>query len=70
MTTSTTTFRVAGMTCGHCVGAVTEEVTKLPGVASVDVDLASGQVTVTSTAPLDDVDIAAAVDEAGYELAP
>jgi copper chaperone len=70
VTTSTTTFRVAGMTCGHCVGAVTEEVTKLPGVASVDVDLASGQVTVTSTAPLDDADIAAAVDEAGYELAP
>ena len=70
MTTATTTFRVAGMTCGHCVRSVTEEVTKLPGVASVDVDLASGQVTVTSPAPLDDADIAAAVDEAGYELAP
>jgi copper chaperone len=68
--TTTTTFRVAGMTCGHCVRAVTEEVTKLSGVASVDVDLASGQVTVASAAPLDDADIAAAVDEAGYELAP
>jgi copper chaperone len=68
--TATTTFRVAGMTCGHCVRAVTEEVTKLSGVASVDVDLASGQVTVASAAPLDDADIAAAVDEAGYELAP
>ena len=68
--TTTTTFRVAGMTCDHCVRAVTEEVTKLPGVTSVDVDLASGQVTVASGAPLDDAAIAAAVDEAGYELAP
>ena len=68
--TTTTTFRVGGMTCGHCVRAVTEEVARLSGVASVDVDLASGQVTVVSDAPLDDADIATAVDEAGYELAP
>jgi copper chaperone len=68
--TTTTTFRVAGMTCGHCVRAVTEEVTKLSGVESVDVDLTSGQVTVASATPLDDADIVAAVDEAGYELAP
>jgi len=65
---STATYTVTGMTCGHCVSAVTEEVTAVPGVTGVDVDLASGRLTVTSDAPVDDDDVRAAVDEAGYEL--
>ena len=67
-TSTTSTRTVVGMTCGHCVAAVTEEVGKLDGVTSVDVDLASGLVTVTSLGPLDDEAFAAAVDEAGYEV--
>ena len=63
------TYTVTGMTCGHCVSAVTEEVTQVPGVTSVEVDLATGRLTVTSDAPVDDDAVRAAVDEAGYELA-
>lgn len=69
---TTATFAVSGMTCEHCVSAVTEEVSKLAGVRDVAVQLAAGgpsSVTVTSDAPLDVEDIRAAVDEAGYELA-
>jgi copper ion binding protein len=66
---TTSTYTVVGMTCSHCVNAVTEEVGALPGVSDVDVDLASGAVTVTSDAPLEQAAVAAAVDEAGYELA-
>ncbi len=66
---ATSTYTVTGMTCGHCVSAVTEEVTAVPGVTAVDVDLASGRLTVTSDAPVDDDAVRAAVDEAGYELA-
>ena len=65
----TSTYTVTGMTCGHCVQAVTSELSALAGVAEVQVDLASGAVTVTSAAPLPDADVRAAVDEAGYELA-
>jgi copper chaperone CopZ len=65
----TSTYNVTGMTCSHCVQAVTSEISTLPGVAEVRVDLASGAVTVTSEAPLADDDVRAAVDEAGYELA-
>ncbi len=65
---TTATYTVTGMTCGHCVSAVTEEVTQVPGVTAVDVDLASGRLTVTSDAPVDDA-VRAAVDEAGYDLA-
>ena len=65
----TSTYTVTGMTCGHCVQAVTGELTALPGVADVQVDLASGAVTVTSEAPLEEDAVRAAVDEAGYELA-
>ncbi len=57
------------MTCGHCVSAVTEEVSEVPGVTGVDVDLASGALTVTSEAPVDDSAVRAAVEEAGYSLA-
>ncbi|SHG52940.1 copper ion binding protein [Jatrophihabitans endophyticus] len=66
---TTTTYTVTGMTCEHCVASVSEEVGELAGVTGVDVDLATGAVTVTSEAPLADVDVARAVDEAGYQLA-
>jgi copper chaperone len=66
---STASYTVTGMTCAHCVTAVTEEVGALPGVTSVAVDLESGALTVTSDAPVDDAAVAAAVDEAGYALA-
>jgi copper ion binding protein len=65
----TSTYTVIGMTCGHCVSAVTEEISAIDGVADVQVDLGSGAVTVTSDAPLSDEAVRAAVDEAGYELA-
>ena len=63
------TFTVQGMTCGHCVSSVTEEVHEIPGVERVDVVLETGSVTVTSTRPLDDTAVRAAVEEAGYQLA-
>jgi copper chaperone len=66
---STATYTVVGMTCGHCVSAVTEEVSQVPGVTGVDVDLQSGGLTVTSSAPVDDSAVRAAVEEAGYEVA-
>ena len=65
----TTTYTVTGMTCGHCAQAVTGELGALPGVDAVQVDLGTGAVTVTSTAPLSTDAVKAAVDEAGYELA-
>jgi copper chaperone len=65
----TATYTVEGMTCQHCVNAVTEEVAKLPGVQRVEVDLPTGAVTVTSDTPLDDAVMRAAVDEAGYAVA-
>jgi copper chaperone len=61
-------YTVTGMTCGHCVNAVSTEIGKLPGVRGVDVDLTSGRVRVTSDEPLDAASVRAAVDEAGYEL--
>ena len=67
---STTNYVVTGMTCGHCVHAVTEEVSALPGVQDVAVDLDSGRLTVTSTNEIPYADVAAAVDEAGYALTP
>jgi copper chaperone CopZ len=66
---STTTWTVTGMTCEHCVRAVTEEVGAIPGVTDVEVDLASGRVTVTAESEPDPAAVAAAVDEAGYALA-
>jgi copper chaperone len=64
-----TTFTVRGMTCDHCVRAVTAELTAVPGVTGVTIDLATGVVDVTSDAPLPDEAVRAAVDEAGYEVA-
>ncbi len=69
---ATDRYTVSGMTCGHCVSAVTEEISKLDGVSAVEVDLVAGgdsRVTVTSTAALPEGAVRAAVDEAGYELA-
>ncbi len=65
---STQTFTVTGMTCEHCVNAVTEEISSLGGVEAVRIDLASGQVAVDSATPLDTGAVRAAVDEAGYQL--
>ncbi|GAA3423789.1 heavy-metal-associated domain-containing protein [Streptosporangium sandarakinum] len=65
---TTATYTVNGMTCGHCVSSVSEEVGQVPGVTGVDVDLATGAMTVTSDAPVDAAAIAAAVKEAGYEV--
>jgi copper chaperone len=64
----TTRYAVKGMTCEHCVSAVSTEVGRLDGVTGVDVDLTGGTLTVTSAAALDDVEIREAVDEAGYEV--
>ncbi|MBH1932958.1 heavy-metal-associated domain-containing protein [Streptomyces sp. AV19] len=65
---TTTAYKVTGMTCGHCEGAVTSELSALAGVASVTAEAATGLVTVVSAGPLDDEAVRAAVDEAGYEL--
>lgn len=63
-----TEYVVEGMTCGHCVAAVTAELTAVEGVSDVAVVLEGGAVTLTSEAPLDVEAVAAAVDEAGYTL--
>ncbi len=65
---TTATYKISGMTCGHCVNSVSEELGQLPGVRDVQVDLATGVATVTSEQPLDDAAVRAAVDEAGYEV--
>ena len=67
--TTTATYSVRGMSCGHCVAAVSSELQQLAGVRDVEVDLASGAVRVTSDAPLEEGEVIAAIDEAGYELA-
>ncbi|MVO84596.1 copper-transporting ATPase [Streptomyces sp. p1417] len=64
----TTVFAVKGMTCGHCEGAVSSEISELGGVSSVTAEAATGKVTVVSDAALDEAAVRAAVDEAGYEL--
>ena len=64
-----TRVTVTGMTCGHCVAAVSEEIGELAGVEDVAVVLETGEVTITSAAPLDAADVEAAVVEAGYAVA-
>ncbi|MCU1489919.1 MAG: copper-binding protein [Acidimicrobiaceae bacterium] len=66
--TVTNEYVVKGMTCEHCVAAVSAELAKLDGVGAVSVDLNTGQVTVSSDSPLDAAQVGSAVDEAGYEL--
>ena len=63
---STSTYTVVGMTCGHCVNAVTEEVSALPGVTAVDVDLSTKLVRVRGDG-VEDAAVVAAIDEAGYD---
>ncbi|MDQ1583297.1 MAG: copper chaperone, partial [Microbacteriaceae bacterium] len=66
-------YDVLGMTCEHCVASVTTELGGLSGVESVQVELVAGgtsKVAVASTGPLDWESVAAAIDEAGYQLAP
>lgn len=65
---STSTYTVIGMTCGHCVNSVTEEVKQVPGVTDINVDLTTGGLTVSSQTPVDDTAVRAAVEEAGYQL--
>jgi copper ion binding protein len=65
---STQSYTVQGMTCGHCVSSVTEEVGEVAGVRQVDVDLATGRLTVVSDVEVPAADIRAAVEEAGYQL--
>ncbi|WP_030345304.1 heavy-metal-associated domain-containing protein [Streptomyces sp. NRRL S-1022] len=65
----TTVYKVTGMSCGHCEGAVSGEISQLPGVSSVKAVASTGEVTVVSAAPLDEEAVRAAVDEAGFGLA-
>jgi copper ion binding protein len=67
--TTSRIYRVVGMNCGHCVAAVQREVGAIDGVTDVAVDLPTGDVVVTSTHPIADDLMTAAIDEAGYELA-
>jgi copper chaperone CopZ len=68
MNPETRTYSVQGMTCGHCVLSVREEVSEVRGVSAVDVELASGRLTVTGR-QVSDASVRAAVAEAGYEVA-
>jgi copper chaperone len=63
------TYDVTGMTCDHCLRSVSAEIRAVPGVTDVDVDLATGKVTVTSDQPISTVQVREAVTEAGYTLA-
>ncbi|MFM1787376.1 MAG: hypothetical protein RL228_1326 [Actinomycetota bacterium] len=63
-----TTITVSGMTCGHCVNSVTEELSKIAGVKEVKVDLDSGKVDITSESELAQADLSEAIQEAGYEI--
>ncbi len=65
---NTEQLTVTGMTCEHCVASVTEEISEIPGVEAVQVDLPTGAVTVTSNQPLDPAAVRAAVEEAGYQV--
>lgn len=60
------TYAVTGMTCGHCEASVRSEVAKLGGVTEIAVSAADGSLVITSAVPLEDADVVAAVDEAGY----
>lgn len=68
--TTTSTYAVSGMSCQHCIDAVTKEVAAIAGVSVVAVDLAAATVTVTSETPLEVEAVRAAVDEAGFDLTP
>jgi copper chaperone len=63
---TTSEYQVTGMTCGHCEMSVREEVDQLPGIEDVQVSAQTGRLIVTAAQPIDDADVLAAVDEAGY----
>ncbi|WP_372697632.1 MULTISPECIES: heavy-metal-associated domain-containing protein [unclassified Arthrobacter] len=68
---NTTTISIDGMTCGHCVASVTEEITGIDGVSKVDVDLNAGGIstaTVESAGPISEATLSEAVAEAGYTV--
>jgi copper chaperone len=65
---TTTDYTVRGMTCGHCAGSVSAEISRIPGVTEVQVDVAAGRVTVEADAAVSDAAVAEAVEEAGYEV--
>lgn len=67
---SSTDYTVLGMTCDHCAGSVTAEITKIPGVTGVQVDVAAGRVSVESDRPVAADAVAEAIEEAGYEVVP
>jgi len=64
----TAAYKVSGMSCGHCEGSVSSEISEIPGVSSVKAVASTGEVTVVSVAPLDEEAVRAAVDEAGFDL--
>ncbi|MFD4522408.1 heavy-metal-associated domain-containing protein [Streptomyces sp. NPDC058470] len=64
----TTVYQVSGMSCGHCEGSVSGELSGIAGVSSVKAVSSTGEVTVVSAAALDEDVVRAAVDEAGFEL--
>jgi copper chaperone CopZ len=66
---SNRTYIVSGMTCGSCAGKVTNQVEQIPGIIDVDVDLATGGITLTSENPVSDDTVQQAVEQAGYRLA-
>ena len=67
---TTTEYQVTGMTCAHCERSIREEVGQLAGVDRIDVSAASGRLVITSSGPISDAAVLAAVDEAGYEAVP
>ncbi len=66
---STRSLTVTGMTCDHCASAVCAEISKLPGITGVDVDVATGTVRITGDPLPGDTPLREAVQEAGYEFA-
>jgi copper chaperone CopZ len=66
----TSEYTVTGMTCGHCVAAVRQEIGKIDGVERVDIDVSTGRLSVSSGTPVDAAVVVAAVDEAGYHAVP
>lgn len=64
----TAVYKVSGMSCGHCEGTISGELSGVAGVSSVKAVASAGEVTVVSAAPLDEETVRAAVDEAGFEL--
>ena len=70
MSESTTEITVTGMTCGHCVGAVRDELEQVAGVTAAEVDLATGKVSLSLSSPVERAALVAAVEEAGYAVTP